>query len=272
MIRATTRIAEVHDIVAIQEAHGTMLDAREFEATHQDLLMFFSEGTNPNSGGCGIIVTRSFAAHFSDIMFQVIVPGRVVAILCSGSQGAIRIFSVHLVPAWTDAFKKKTIKDIVAAAAPEPNLINIVSGDFNSIRPGEARLHPRSMDRSYPHDPFSDWLEDKFGHFIELHQEDFTRCGWQAEQISVLSRIDRIYADLPTIEAMDRRVAVRTIGQFASKYHLSDHLPVSATIFAPATSPPPARLSPNGFTPTPIFSSSPRRPWTPCPPRSRTPS
>ena len=161
------------------------------------------------------------------------------------------------VPAWTDAYKKRMIQDTLKVISREPCLTNYLMGDFNAIRPGEYRMHPDSLDRTVPYDPFSEWLEGKLSSLIELFQDDYTRCGRrESGQISVLSRIDRIYSDLPTVECLDRRIFVRTIGKFTAQYKYSDHLAVSATIPAADTEPPTSPVIPRWVFKDPGFAKS----------------
>ena len=72
MIKALAQVARAHDILAIQELHGDNLDAKEFEAMHPDLILYYSAGDNCDSGGTGIIISKSFAQLFSSIYLQTI--------------------------------------------------------------------------------------------------------------------------------------------------------------------------------------------------------
>ena len=86
-----------------------------------------------------------------------------------------------------------------------------------------------------------------------------------------MSRIDRIYSDLTTIECMDRRITTRTLGRFGATHQFSDHPPVSATIFPADLVPPDTPSIPKWIVKDPMFTKAVKHGLDAVPPPHRLP-
>ena len=77
-------------------------------------------------------------------------------------------------------------------------------------------------------DPLSDYFDDRLSNFVELHQPGFTHCRTNEGKIRHLSRIDRVYTNVPSSELLDMWAVAAARGKFGALP--SDHLPVSVRL------------------------------------------
>ena len=93
------RLCSGHQLVAIQETHGSAMDemtlAREVP-THLHALSVIPDRA---AGGVSISIERRFLAmHFTSHYIKPVVPGRVLLLHVDGPCGSLDIFSIHLDP------------------------------------------------------------------------------------------------------------------------------------------------------------------------------
>ena len=82
-------------------------------------------------------------------------------------------------------------------------------------------------------DPLSDYFDGKLCDLVELHQPDFLHCRTNGGRIRHLSRIDRVYTNVPSCELLDMWAVAAARGKFCALP--SDHLPVSVRLMKKPT-------------------------------------
>ena len=69
-----------------------------------------------------------------------------------------------------------------------------------------------------------------FDDLVEIAQGRPTRRRSEGGTMTVLSRVDRIYSNLPPGDLLARSACAATLGKLASQCELSDHVPVVARL------------------------------------------
>ena len=87
----------------------------------------------------------------------------------------------------------------------------------------------------------------------ELHQGAHTRRDTRGDRYTTLSRLDRLYVNLPPAEVLDRHPHTAADGIVTNPKEPSDHIPVTARLRAPATAPTEWRSTPRWITAHPKF-------------------
>ena len=91
-MHALQKLATKHDIICLQEVHGTEGDHASLVNNFQAFLPFFSPGAEPGIGGVAILVRRSLVGYFSMIRENIIEPGRALAVHLEGEQGVLCLY------------------------------------------------------------------------------------------------------------------------------------------------------------------------------------
>ena len=88
-----------HDVVALQETHGTLGDAAALGRMFPNYRCFASAAEFPNNGGTMIFVASDFANRFTSIEHTNIIHGRIHAIRMTADDGNnIDFINVHIPP------------------------------------------------------------------------------------------------------------------------------------------------------------------------------
>ena len=88
-----------HDVVALQETHGTLGDAAALGRMFPSYRCFASAAESPNNGGTMIFVANDFAKRFSHIVHTNIIHGRIHGVRLTADDGNnIDIINVHIPP------------------------------------------------------------------------------------------------------------------------------------------------------------------------------
>ena len=190
-----TTLAQKHDIVLIQEAHGKAQDSRALEDILQEThRVFVSPHSSSAAGGLVTIIKKTFCSQFEDIVPVVLQEGRVMAIDLSGTKGNCRVTNVHIEPALSNRLQKVLLKQIINEAPLQEEAVHVIGGDFNFLPEGEMRLNADSGQWSNSDDDVAKVWTNLTSAYTEWHQENFTR-GQRCEQGLILARLDRIYSN-----------------------------------------------------------------------------
>ncbi len=130
--RLPARLAACHDVVLIQESHGNDPDSCEFECIYSDFLAYHNPGSASNVGGSLIVIRKTFAGHFADILFQPLVEGRVSVLSCMGDCGSIHFLNVRVQPDLPIGTKRSIINVALSAAPSGPRTFTVLEGDYSA--------------------------------------------------------------------------------------------------------------------------------------------
>ena len=241
-----------HDIVMLQETHGSVHDLASLRHRFMKHHFFGSFLEAGRGGGLVFIIDPDFAKHYltdtgAPLTLVTKVPGRLAKVVFPGSDELTRleVVNIHLeveLAAGEPGFfgaRCGFVRSLGQFLAPRDVAHTIVGGDWNCTASDEPRLNP--VEGSFTHDrsTVAKLTEAALETFTELHQPHFTRRGTSGGIINNLSRIDRIYSNLPTCELLDRKPRVATIGLITTMTSPSDHVPISVVFEELGRGPPP---------------------------------
>ena len=248
------RLIEKHDVVLLQETHGNESDLQSIRHKFTEHIVRGSFCDSARAGGLLFVVSKDFAKNYDDdegtlhrrLRLVNIVPGRIAKIIFPGNAKlfTFEVINVHIEVDLNSSdagyFVAKTIMltQLAGTVAPRAEVHTMIAGDFNATTSDEPRFNPVEGTLHLDNSSAAKRLEAILSDFTELHQPHFTKRTTSGGIIVNLSRIDRVYSNCPTCELIDRRPIVATVGLVAATTGPSDHVPVSASIFAPWTTPP----------------------------------
>jgi hypothetical protein len=159
---------------------------------------FGAFGAKSAIGGITLSISHSFADHFNSFEEIVLSKGRCLCLRCLGPGVAILIVNLHLDPALGHDAKTKLLRDIKAESLAFPGYTMFL-GDFNFIHSDEARCNiaDPTQEESTSNPKLAAWFEECFCDFMELHQGAYTRRDTRGDLFTTLSRLDRLYTNLP---------------------------------------------------------------------------
>eukprot|EP00972_Heterocapsa_arctica_P111826 16428288-Heterocapsa_arctica.AAC.1 len=100
------------------------------------------------------------------------------------------ICAIHIVPEWTDAFKKAFISRVREAIPDIGAAFSFLGGDLNFPAVGEGRLNIRTGIRSYSSEAVASHSENTFDDMTEIAADKHTRFQTRDGEIETISRID----------------------------------------------------------------------------------
>ena len=221
-------LAEKVDILFIFEAHGqegsqiNLVD--RLSKSHR---VEYFPGTSNAIGGVAVCTKRSFMVICGKPEFKVLDSGRAICVtFTSGSQrfGAI---GVHVDPHYTFVQKRALIRQVSQQVKGRQDLTWVVCGDFNCEAIGERGFNADrgAFMESMSSENLANTWNEYLGELIEHHQADFTRAQNGPFGVT-LSRIDRIYSNLPPWRLLTTEVRTMTVGRVTDDGRLSDHVPI----------------------------------------------
>jgi hypothetical protein len=131
--------------------------------------------------------------------------------------------------------------------------IVFMAGDWNFVSSGESRYDPSTLTELPTDHHIAEFFDDNFHDFTEHYQGDYTRKQTRHNTLSTLSRLDRIYSNVPTAILLEYRPDTFITHLLTDPRLPSDHCPVLSRFRAPATSPPPRPRIPQWVTDHPQF-------------------
>jgi endonuclease/exonuclease/phosphatase family metal-dependent hydrolase len=254
-VRATystvAKLVSSHDVVLLQETHGSDADLASLRLRFIRHLVFGSFTVGHHGGGVVFIVDPAFAELYSGnavcrIRMVDIIPGRLAKIIFPNTlkMASLEVVNIHLeveVAAGEPGFlgaRCGFVAALARALTPRTEAHTIIGGDFNCCASDEPRFNPVESSFTNDRSTVAKLTEVALEQYTELYQPHYTRRGTSGGVIVNLSRIDRLYSNCATCDLMDRRPLVATIGIVTVTTSPSDHVPVSGTINEPIDAPP----------------------------------
>ena len=147
-----------------------------------------------------------------------------------GRHDPLSLCCLHVVPAWTVGEKRGFLSSLRSALPCDSGSVFSVAGDFNFPVDGEGRLNVSTGGVPGGSDTVASHFDCVFDDLIEIAQDRPIRRRIEGGTTTVLSRIDRIYSNLPPGELLARNACAATLGKLASQCELSGHVPVVARL------------------------------------------
>ena len=216
-------LAAAFDVLCVQEAHGSEADvwelSRRLHASHS---IWFSLRSSSASGGILFIVKRTFLTTLINYRFTVVSHGRVAILSLFFPNGAISFMNVHILPNLPIAARRDLFRRM-SSTLPELTRHSIfLLGDWNFLAAGESNFNFVQGVEINRDDGSSFHFGSIFPSFTELLQDAPTH-----KDSATLSRLDRIYTNLPLAGLLDLSLRAGTQWDFShSRSSVSDHLPV----------------------------------------------
>jgi hypothetical protein len=245
-------------VLFLQETRGTAGDLASLPGSH----LHFGSFLNPDevlgssrAGGVVTSVRMNIIDRITDISEKVIAAGRCHGLFLKGADFELLCINVHVCPQWTFIMKKGLLCAIAKLILKYPAAILMLGGDWNFIHSDDRRLDTDSAAEVAGNDPIATAFEGTFCDLVELAQPNYTRANSllaPTAALKTLSRIDRLYTNVPPAELHDLSVQVDTVGSVLDRGRPSDHLPVTARLSRLMSRDGPARL-PHHIVSHPFF-------------------
>ena len=162
----------------------------------------------------------------------VVSQGRCLLVDVQAEQFASSVMNVHITPSLPTVEKKSLIRRLLDTSYGE-NQLYFYCGDWNFTASDDDRINLADTS-AVGHDiALAEVFDGHSRHLVELYQPAFTRRQVIRGGLTSLSRLDRIYVNLPPAELVDRRPFACTEGYISDPRIPSDHVPVSATSIGP---------------------------------------
>ena len=216
----------------LQEVHGGAGDLAEL--THRPLRhkVVGSFCASHAAGGIAVLISPRFLGIYSgEVSQEVMEQGRAMCITLRGDGlHPMSFCCVHVVPEWPLALKKSFICRLSSAPPSLDESAVFLKGDLNFPAEGEGRTDLRTGRTT-----FAD-----------------TSLGTR----SALSRIDRVFANLPAGLCCERNACTTVLGKMSAQKGMSDHLPVRLHLGAKPSGEKPCRGVPRWVARLPSFAAN----------------
>ena len=177
-----------------QEVHGGDSDIDAFHTALPHHRLFGSFAPSPGAGG--LLFALGPTCKFDAEMVEV-VPGRLAFLHLHNNIQEYVIINVHLCPGLGRAAALAQLRRLRSRLRRHTHALQIFIGDFNFVDPAEGRLHVPSGTLSLRHDLYYSVWHDTFPHLCEVVQPAHTRRKMHDGCVSVLSRLDKVFTNLP---------------------------------------------------------------------------
>ena len=231
-IKYACELAYKVDVFVIVEAHGQdgsdSVFREHLSKTHE---IFYFPGTTQATGGVVICLRNRLISSCGKPVADVLDKGRIICLTCTSGDENLGILAAHIDPHYTVEKKKHLLKMMAAEMCKFKDILWLVCGDFNFEAFGDRAYN---VDRgAFAESNSSEQLgltwNDCLGALVEHHQPDFTRAQ-NGPHGTTLSRIDRIYSNLPAWRLLTAEIRTTTVGRVTDDGRLSDHVPVLSFI------------------------------------------
>jgi hypothetical protein len=256
--RLHARLLAMHLVVFAQETRGSLGDLATLGHSHQHFGSFKDVDDTLSTSRAGGVVTsvhNQLIGMAHTITEKVFAAGRCLAVLVEGDGFRLLLINIHINPQWTFVQKMFVLKATAGFVATVSPAIVFFGGDFNFIHDDDRRLNVASGLEVEGSDPIARAFESSFPSLVELAQPNYTRgCSLLAPRsaLGILSRIDRIYTNIPPAQLNDITLVADTLGSILDVKRPSDHLPVVVRLSAPPRRTGPARI-PHHIVSNPAF-------------------
>ena len=127
----------------------------------------------------------------------------------SCSTGRLVLCNLHLLPSLNYGTRSSSLNNLKVISASCHSSCFFLGGDFNFTYEEEGRFDPRTKERTLGDTNLVRAFNSYLGHLVELWQDDFTRRQFDhtTPSVSNLSRIDRIYTNIPVAHLVTMSVS-----------------------------------------------------------------
>ena len=220
-----------NNILCLQEVH----EKDEFlQALHVLAPRFLFFGTfipgNENTGGSAICIHKDLLPDEATVTHIVTCLGRVHIVSIQSERTKLVIVNVHFEPERTVRRLRERLRLIVPHWPSYPNAVGLILGDFNICDPFNV------VNQSFTDGDTGKTaaLHCNFPNILEIVQPDHTRRDSSVGGIiRTLSRIDRIFVNMPMAEVRDFHCYSNVFEQLGNRTIPSDHTAVRLVIQKP---------------------------------------
>ena len=208
---------------------------------------------NANAGRSAIWIHRDLLPAEAIVTHLITCQGRDHIVNIQSGRQSLVIINVHFEPELTLRQLRERLRLIAPHWPLYPNTVGIILGDFNICDPEEGRFN----------EPFTDVDPGKtaifhsfFPHILEIAQPDYIwRVSTALGIIRTLSRIDRIFINLPMAEAQDFQCYSHVFENLGNRTIPSDHAAVRLVIQKPTHRSHQSKRIPSWMSKHPVFCS-----------------
>lgn len=225
------------DVICVQETRGIATDSAYLPDSHRYFHNLFEEEGNFTSGAGGILfaVRHTLISRLASVRHEVLVRGRASAVHLQLRDGAeVVIVGVHLDPALPLHNKRDFLHRLRRHVDEHPRAACLMIGDWNFICAEDVRLQD-SVEAGGGVDTVSRAFDSAFLDFAELWQPHYTFGRRSATGMSMLSRIDWCYTNIPEMESGGNFWSLATLGSLHADERPSDHVPLLLRVARKAT-------------------------------------
>ena len=222
------KLASKVDVLVILEAHGQngseVILKEQLRKTHY---VEYHPGISQATGGVVICVKHRIIQLCGQPVTEVIDVGRIICMKFTSQNERLVVFGVHVDPHYTLEKKKQLIRMISTRIHLLSGVSCFVCGDFNFEALGDKAYNANrgSFMDSAASELLGTFWNTFLGDLLEHHQTDFTRAQTGPHGVT-LSRLDRIYSNMPAWRLLSTEVRTSTEGSVTDADRLSDHVPV----------------------------------------------
>lgn len=204
------------------------------------------------AGGIAFIISPKCCSLFDRISFDAVVRGRIGILRCCNDDGMqLDIVNAHI---FHESMTASTMHRLLRASLSDASEVcTFVVGDMNDVAPDEGRLDVRlgalRFSLAGP-ESITETLHD----YAEIVASGYTRRQSREGEISLLSRIDRVFCSLPTGALLRCRAGSAVLRSIFDLSVPSDHAPIALTLHdAPRRKGP--RVPPTWVSSHPMFAT-----------------
>ena len=231
-LRFASSLAEKVDILFIFETHGQEgCQATFIDRLRKSHYVEYFPGASRATGGIIVCIKLRVVSTCGLPKSKIMDAGRAVCMEFTAAQEQLVAIGVHIDPHYTYAQKKDLIRKVADEVAAHRGMTQFVCGDFNFESLGERayNVDRRAFMESNSSEQLGVAWNQALGGLVEHHQPDFTRAQ-NGPHGATLSRIDRIYSNIPAWRSLTTEIRTTTVGRVTDEGRLSDHIPVLSFI------------------------------------------
>ena len=223
------RLLARFDIVALQEVHGVLADMSTIPASHAPFATLAPESAETASsawGGTLVCISRRLLRLATLVFHGVLVRGRAHFVLVQSARFAALFINVHVdraLGATEIRFLSHAMERIIDKYS---SCLIFLLGDWNFVHDDDGRIDLSAERLDRDNSGLGDAFDECYPSFTELHQPNFTRRGVQHGKVVSMSRLDRLYCNVPADKYADFVLIGDVIGNVTKMRNPSDHIPM----------------------------------------------
>ena len=159
---------------------------------------------NENAGGLAIWIHKELLSEDAVVTQMITCQGRDLVVSVQLGRHSLVIVNVHFEPELTLRHLRERLRLITPHWPSYPNALGIILGDFHICEPEEGRSNVWNQTFTDGDAGKTAMFHSFFPNVLEIAQPGYTmRDSTALEIIRILSRIGRIFINLPVAEARD---------------------------------------------------------------------